>query len=131
MLLFVIPGLAERVLSDGDFRRVRKNMEDSHPDIDTVVADLSRPGRLTAGLSWYRANFFSTPMRRWPHCTVPTMGMLPTADRYLAADQMMNSGRYMDAPWRYAELEGLGHWAQLQAPERVAGPVLEWLSEGS
>jgi pimeloyl-ACP methyl ester carboxylesterase len=131
MLLFVIPGLAERLLSAGDFRAVRKNMEESHPDIDRVVADLSRPGRLTAGLSWYRANVLSTPVGRWPRCTVPTMGILPTADKYLAADQMMNSGRYVDADWRYAELDGLGHWAQLQAPERVAGPVLEWLSAGS
>jgi pimeloyl-ACP methyl ester carboxylesterase len=130
MLLFVIPGLAERVLSAGDFRRVRKNMEESHPDMDTVIADLSRPGRLTAGLSWYRANVLSTPRRRWPRCTVPTMGILPSADKYLAAEQMVNSGGYVDAEWRYVELEGLGHWPQLQAPERVSAPVLEWLSEG-
>lgn len=128
MLLFVIPGLAERVLSAGNFRRVRKNMGESHPDIETVIADLSRPGRLTAGLSWYRGNFFSTPFRRWPRCRVPTLGVWPTADRYLAEDQMVRSGRYLDAEWRYARMEGLGHWPQLQAPEQLADLVLSWIA---
>lgn len=131
MLLFAIPWLAERALSAGDFRRVRENMGESHPDIDRVVADLSRPGRLTSGLNWYRANLWSAPFRRWPRCRVPTLGLLPTEDRYLAEDQMMGSGRFVDADWRYARLEGLGHWPQLQAPERVAEPVLEWLAEGA
>jgi pimeloyl-ACP methyl ester carboxylesterase len=127
MLLFVIPGLAERVMAAGSFRRVREYIGDSHPDIDTVVADLSRPGRLTAGLNWYRANALSTPLHRWPRCRVPTMGILPTEDDYLAEDQMVNSGRYMDAEWRYERLQGFGHWAPLQAPEQVADLSLDWL----
>jgi pimeloyl-ACP methyl ester carboxylesterase len=131
MLMFVIPGLAERVLSADGFRGVRRNMGRTHPDVEKVIADLSRPGRLTAGLGWYRANFFATPFRPWPASRVPTLGILPTADRYLAEDQMAGSGRYVDAEWRFVRLEGLGHWPQLQAPERVAGPVLEWLAEGS
>jgi pimeloyl-ACP methyl ester carboxylesterase len=129
MLLFVIPGLAERVLSAGQFRRMRKLIGPSHPDIDTVVADLSRPGRLTAGLNWYRANALSTPFRRWPRCSVPTMGILPTADDYLAEDQIAGSGRYVDAEWRFERLDGLGHWAPLQAPDRVASLALDWLSK--
>jgi pimeloyl-ACP methyl ester carboxylesterase len=131
MLLFVLPGLAERLMSAEDFRRTRKWLGESHPDIDGVIADLSRPGRLTAGLNWYRANLLSAPFRRWPRCTVPTMGVLPTADSYLAEDQMVGSGRYMDAEWRYAPLEALGHWAPLEAPERVADLALEWLAQGS
>lgn len=127
MLLFVIPGLAERILAAGDFRRVREFMGESHPEIETVVADLSRPGRLTAGLNWYRANFFSTPLRRWPRCQVPTLGILPTEDDYLAEDQMVNSARYMDADWRYERLEGFGHWAPLQAPQQLAALILDWL----
>jgi pimeloyl-ACP methyl ester carboxylesterase len=127
MLLFVIPGLAERVLAAGRFRRMREAMGDSHPDIDRVVADLSRPGRLTAGLSWYRANALSTPLHRWPRCRVPTMGILPTQDDYLAEDQLVKSERYMDADWRYERLDGFGHWAPLQAPDQVADLILEWL----
>lgn len=128
MLLFVIPGLAERVLSAGDFRRMRKFMGESHPDMATVVSDLSRPGRLTAGLRWYRANLLRSPLRRWPRCTVPTLGIWPSQDDYLAEDQMIGSGRCMDADWRYARLDGLGHWAALQGPEQVAGLALDWLN---
>ncbi len=128
MLLFVIPGVAERVLSAGNFRRLRSMLGASHPDIDTVISDLSRSGRLTAGLRWYRANLPSSPLRPWPRCTVPTLGIWPSQDDYLAEDQMMGSGRYMDAEWRYARLDGLGHWAPLQGPEQVAGVALEWLN---
>jgi pimeloyl-ACP methyl ester carboxylesterase len=127
MLLFVIPGLAERAISAGDFRRLREFIGSSHPDIATVVSDLARPGRLTAGLRWYRANLLRTALRRWPRSVVPTLGIWPSEDDYLAEDQMLGSGRYMDADWKYARLDGLGHWAPLQAPERVAGLVLEWL----
>jgi pimeloyl-ACP methyl ester carboxylesterase len=130
MLLFVIPGVAERIMSAGDFQPVRTFLGQDHPDIDRVVADLSRPGRLTAGLRWYRANVPASPLRRWPKCTVPTLGILPTADNYLAEDQMVNSARYMAAEWRYARLDGLGHWAPLEAPERVAELALDWLGSG-
>ena len=40
---------------------------------------------------------------------------------------MVNSSRYVDAPWRYAQLEGLGHWLALEAADTVADRVIEWL----
>ena len=54
MLLFQFEGVAEQWLSNDDFANLRA--WSSHPDVDAVIADLTRPGALTASLNWYRAN---------------------------------------------------------------------------
>ena len=54
MLLFQFVGIAEEWISADDFRNFREWA--NHPDADAVIADLRRPGALTAGLNWYRAN---------------------------------------------------------------------------
>jgi pimeloyl-ACP methyl ester carboxylesterase len=89
-------------------------------------AHLSRPGRLTAGLNWYRANYLPAIPRRWPRCSVPTLGVWSSKDRYLAEDQMINSGNYVDAAWRYARLDGVGHWLALEAPDAVGDLATDW-----
>lgn len=128
MLLWQMRGISERALSADGFRRFRAFTAGQHPDIETVVEDLSRPGRLTAGLNWYRANYLPAVWRRWPRCSVPTLGIWPSADRFLGEEQMVNSGRYMTAEWKYERLDGVGHWAPLQAPGQVAEFTLDWLS---
>jgi len=127
MLLWQLPGITEHALSADDFRRLRALFAGRHPDIEQAVADLSRPGRLTAGLNWYRANVLHAIRRRWAHCHVPTLGVWSSEDPYLAEDQMVNSSRYMDAPWRYARLDGVGHWLALEAPDAVADLAIDWL----
>jgi len=128
MLLWQLPGLTERALSENDFRRFRAVLS-SHPELDQAVADLSRSGRLTAGLNWYRANLPLGVRRRWPRCDVPTLGIWPSGDKHLAEDQMIKSAKYMDAAWRYARLDGAGHWLALEQPESVADLAIGWLDE--
>jgi pimeloyl-ACP methyl ester carboxylesterase len=129
MLALQLPGISERALSADGFRRLRAYVAGQHPDIETVVEDLSRPGRLTAGLTWYRANYLPAAFRRWPRCSVPTLGIWPSADKFLGEEQMFNSGRYMTADWKYVRLGGVGHWAPLQAPEPVAELTLDWVKQ--
>ena len=38
---------------------------------------------------------------------------------------MIGSAKYVDAPWRYARLEGVGHWLPLEAPDAVADLAIE------
>ena len=126
VLKWQVPRLTEHALSQDGFRRFR-SFAASHPDIDQAVADMSRPSRLTAGLNWYRANYFPAVWRRWPHCRVPTLGIWSSNDKYLAEDQVRNSEKYMDADWRYERLDGVGHWIPLEAPDALADLTLEWL----
>ena len=120
-------GIAERWLMANDWARLRHWLRD-HPDPDACIRDLARPGRLTAGLNWYRGNVLPGVLRRWPPCRVPMLGLWSSGDHCLAEDQMARSGRRMAAPWRYERIEGAGHWLPLERPELVAKLALEWFS---
>ena len=87
---------------------------------------MSRPGRLTAGLNWYRANLVPVMLSSWPACRVPTLGMWSSQDNLLAEGQMARSQRRMDAPWEYVRIDDAGHWLSLEQPGRVAMLAIDW-----
>jgi pimeloyl-ACP methyl ester carboxylesterase len=118
-------GLAERWLEADGYARLRHWLR-QHPDPGSCVRDVSRPGRLTAGLNWYRANLHTVLTRTWPACQVPMLGIWSSEDHCLAEDQMARSARRMAAPWRYQRIEGAGHWLPLERPEQITGLALEW-----
>ena len=41
---------------------------------------------------------------------------------------MVASGAHVTGPWRYERLEGVGHWMQLEAPDRVSSLLVDFLS---
>jgi pimeloyl-ACP methyl ester carboxylesterase len=122
-----VPRVAEAWLSANDFRRMRRSLA-SHPDLDDVVGDLARPGRMTAVLTWYRANLTNLiRVRSWPPSSVPTLGVWGTEDKYLAEDQMRNSEHLVDAGWRYERFNGAGHWLPLERADDTTRLILEWI----
>jgi pimeloyl-ACP methyl ester carboxylesterase len=138
MLWFQFPGVAERVLPEDDwafFRRWAWNgaRPGQDPDCDRQVADLSRPGALTAGLNWYRANVdparFVDPAARTslPPVACPTMGVWSSDDFALTEQQMTGSERFVTGPWRYERLDGVGHWVPVHAPGRLNDLLLDHL----
>lgn len=106
---------------------------DRHCDMEGAIAKLSRPGRLTAGLNWYRANAGIDRMLSPPkpgsigeeRVNIPVLGVWSDEDKYLGEAQMLASGDFVDASWRYERLDGLGHWLQAEAPDRLAPLLLE------
>jgi len=90
---------------------------------------MSRPGRLTAGLNRYRANLRRVLFRPWEKCAVPTLGVWSSGDHFLAEDQMRDSERRMQAPWRFERIERAGHWLPLEQPDRVAELALQWFAQ--
>jgi pimeloyl-ACP methyl ester carboxylesterase len=99
-------------------------------DVERYITDLSRPGALTAGLNWYRANPLhraATGMRPFPAVAAPTLGLWSTRDDYLSEDSMLRSAEQVTGPWRYERIEGASHWLQLDAPDRVNELLLEFL----
>lgn len=119
------PWLAERWLTARDWARMRHWLR-QHPDPGDCLRDLARPGRLTAGLNWYRANLLPVLAGAWPACAVPVLGIWGSEDHCLAEDQMQRSARRMTAPWRYERIEGAGHWLPLEHPRRVSELALDW-----
>jgi pimeloyl-ACP methyl ester carboxylesterase len=120
-----LAGVAEASLSRNDFAGLRRWLV-THPDADACVRDVSRPGRLTAGLNYYRANLRRVLFGAWPECRVPTLGIWSSGDNFLAEDQMVKSSRRVAAPWRYERIDGAAHWLPLEAPERIANLALDW-----
>lgn len=128
LVFWQLPGIAEWSLSRDGHAGLR-HWARHHPDVEACVRDMARPGRLTAGLNWYRANFASVIFGPWPQCRVPTVGLWSSEDHCLAEDQMIKSARRMEAPWRYERIEGARHWLPLEEPGRVATLALEWFRD--
>ena len=131
MLLFQFTGVAEQWLSQDDWANLRE-FGASHPDLDRVLADLARPGALTAGLNWYRANLppesLVTPPPPFPPVQAPTLGLWSSGDLALTEAAMTGSAAHVAAPWRYERIEGAGHWLQLDAPDRVNELLVDFLA---
>jgi pimeloyl-ACP methyl ester carboxylesterase len=130
--------VAEHVLPAEDWAYFRQWGWDGVPpgtdaDADRQIADLSRPGALTAGLNWYRANVDPTRFHvenrpGIPHVSCPTMGVWSSGDFALSEAQMTGSERYVDGPWRYERIEGVDHWVPVHAPDRLNRLLLDFLS---
>jgi pimeloyl-ACP methyl ester carboxylesterase len=131
MLLFQFEGVAEELLARDDFALLREWLREEG-DVERYAQDLARPGALTAGLSWYRANVH--PRRelaarpQLPPVAAPTLGLWSTGDRYLNEQPMLDSAAHVTGPWRYERIAGASHWMQLDQPESVNALLLEFLS---
>lgn len=129
VLFFQLRGLAEVLLKAGDWRlfRLLINYTEEWPHLRPI---LSRPGRLTAGLNYYRANWIRLLIpHKFPHAQVPVIGLFSDGDKYLTERQMRDSGQYCDAGFRYTVVKGANHWMQLHAPDTVNALLLEALCE--
>jgi len=129
MLVFMRQGLAEEIITRQDWRFFR-DLWGHHPELETWIPDLSRPGALTAALNWYRANMdldtWTEEGWEMPRVSVPTMGIWSSGDIYLSESQMMGSAAYMDAQWRYERIEGASHWLMLDRPQAVNDLLLDF-----
>ena len=133
MLLFMRRGLAEEILMRDDWQWFR-DLFLHHSEMETWLRDLSRPGALTAGLNWYRAN---VDVETWgpagwvlPRVPVPTLGVWSSGDAYLTEVQMVASGGYVDAPWQYLRVEGASHWLMLDRPAHISRILVDYLTQG-
>jgi pimeloyl-ACP methyl ester carboxylesterase len=133
--LFLIEGKAEHVLADDAFRRLRAMFGGKLPNslVDAFVRSLSRPGRLTAGLNYYRANLSREDW--WaglaPDLKIgtPTVLLWGDHDPALGRQQAENSAEHVDADFRLEVLEGAGHWLQFERPAEVARSLTRVLSK--
>jgi pimeloyl-ACP methyl ester carboxylesterase len=139
MLWFLFPGVAEQVLPADDWAAFREwawtgRQPGADPEADRQIADLSRPGALTAALNWYRANIDPVrylahrPPGRFTPITCPTMGVWSDGDPFLGETQMSASADFVTGPWRYERVTGVGHWIPVMAPDRLNALLLDFLA---
>ncbi len=136
---FVVPGLAERLLPVARWVLLRAAWGGQDPartpGLARQIADLSRPGAITSGLNWYRANASgvvrSALSRRGAssrRVVVPTMGVWSTGDPALTRAQMLGSERFVTGPWRFEQLDGVDHWIPVRAADRLDALLLDFLA---
>ena len=131
MLLFQFEDVAETMLQRDDWRLLREWLR-GNGDVERYLADLSRPGALTAALNWYRAN--AAPARQlrersgFPPVTVPTLGIWSSGDDYLLEAPLARSGEQVEGEWRYERIECASHWMQVDAPDRLNELLLDFLT---
>jgi pimeloyl-ACP methyl ester carboxylesterase len=128
--LFLQEGKAEHVLADDDYRRLRAMFAiGPNPDavprsaIDHFVRSLSRPGRLTAALNYYRANLSGgwqwAGGAKVETITVPTTLLWGDQDPALGRRSAEDTARFVTGEYRLEVLEGAGHWLQFERPDEV------------
>jgi pimeloyl-ACP methyl ester carboxylesterase len=127
MLLFNLPVVAEQW-----FGTFGPQFLASHKDRDTVLAELGRPGALTASFGWYRANAHPrtiiNPPPNLPPIRCPVMGVWSRRDLALTEKQMTASQAYVEGPWRYERIEEASHWLQIDAPDEVNRLLIDFLA---
>jgi pimeloyl-ACP methyl ester carboxylesterase len=129
-LFFQFEGIAEATIRHDDWAWLRAFTR-GDGDLDRAIADLSRPGALTASLNWYRANLaprMPGPAPALPAVQAPTLGIWSDRDHYLDGERMRRSGEFVDGPWRYEEIAGASHWIPVDAPDQVNDLLAGWLS---
>ncbi len=130
--LFLQSGKAERVLADEEFRRLKSmfaigpNPEAVPPSVvDHFARSLSRPGRLTAALNYYRANLAAgggawESLTAIGPITMPTVLLWGDEDPALGRRAAEATGGYVEGDYRLEVLEGAGHWLQFERPGEVS-----------
>lgn len=124
--IFLIPGLAEKLMPAGNWLILRRL---GQPEVGHWIEDLSRPGRLTAGLNWYRANAFALLRQDFSSIAIPTMGVWSTGDSYLSEEQMIGSSSYVTSNWRYERISGAGHWIPIEAAGQLNALLLDFIGQ--
>ncbi|MEH6567775.1 MAG: alpha/beta hydrolase [Halioglobus sp.] len=126
---FLVRGLSEAILRAGNWMAFRRLVR-HHPETTHWIKDLSRPGRLTAAINWYRANIrIISTATGVPRVGIPVMGVWSSQDLALAEDQMINSAQHVDNTFRYERLDGCSHWIPLDRPETTIALLLDFLTK--
>lgn len=116
-------GRAEKMFSQNDWALFRLFTDYNSEADEHWIPDMQRPGRFTASLNWYRANFdpkyAGTEMPVPEPVKVPVLGIYSTEDLYLSKEQMVNSDKFVEGKFSYYEMKGARHWMQLERPEEL------------
>jgi pimeloyl-ACP methyl ester carboxylesterase len=136
MFFFQLPGAPEELLSADNFRLLKRFAYANSrkgtftpTSLREYVRAMAKPGALTGTLNWYRAMFRrgSLPDREYPKISPPTLLIWGTRDHFLGKELTRGMRRYFSGPFRITYLDGISHWVQQEAPERVNRLLLDWL----
>lgn len=91
---------------------------------------MGTPEALGAALNWYRAASL-TDIEGFGPITTPTLFIWSTEDPALGREGAEATGRYVDGPYHFVVIEGVGHWLPEQAADQVTDLLLDHLGTTS
>jgi pimeloyl-ACP methyl ester carboxylesterase len=130
--LFLQEGKAEHVLADDDNRRLRAMFAlGPNPEavprgiVDHFARSLSRPGRLTSALNYYRANLGAgggawAALTQELKITSPTTLLWGEQDPALGRRAVEDTAGHVEGPYELVILDRAGHWLQFERPDEVS-----------
>jgi pimeloyl-ACP methyl ester carboxylesterase len=129
---FQDPSTAKRLLEDGA-RRLRSAFEGvAVEDIDAYLERLGNESALNAALNWYRSGRSdgSSPLAAAdvPAVSVPTLYVWGDADASVGRVAAESTARYVTGIYRFAVIEGAGHFLTDEAVEPVTALLLEHIA---
>jgi pimeloyl-ACP methyl ester carboxylesterase len=140
-VFFQLPFLPERALAAGNYRAIRESFTGpmtgrpgriTKEDVRVFQEAMARPGALTGGINYYRAQIRGGGFRRlvargFPRIETPTLILWGEDDPVLIPSTIGRAGEMIeDLTLRF--LPGVGHWAQQEAPEEVNEMLTAWLT---
>jgi len=129
---FVTPGSTDAILA-GDAGVLQTIYAELPPEDARVYLEaFGDREALDAALNWYRANIVDR-MPQGPalgQVTVPTTFIWSDGDTYLCREGGELTAKYMDAPYEFEVVTGVGHWVPELAADRVNELLLARLSGG-
>jgi dipeptidase D len=126
---------AEHALLANDAARLRAiygSTAFTEADVARYLEVLGSPGALGAALNWYRASGLTSgsgaPASALPPIRVPTLYVWSNQDGAFAREPAERTADFVDARYRFEELDGVSHWVMEEAPARVSALILEHLA---
>ena len=143
MFFFLLPEIPEQVLSRNNFEILRsfafgtavRRGAFSESDIEAYVASWRKPGGLTGGINYYRANVSASywlslgRLPELPKIRTPTLQIWGEEDPYLGKELTEGTAEFVDATYRLHFIPNCGHWVQQEAPQEVNQNMLDFLKE--
>jgi pimeloyl-ACP methyl ester carboxylesterase len=128
MFFFQLPEAPETLLAADRFRLLKQfayaqsRKGTFRPsDLKAYVEAMGKPGALTGAINWYRAMFRRGLPRliEYPKISAPTLVLWGTKDHFLGQELTRGMRRHFSGRFRLVYLQGVSHWVQQEAPERV------------
>ncbi len=125
---FQDPGAAASLLAEGAKWLRERHAAQGVPPAATEkhLSVIGTPAAMEAALAWYRAR--GKVYRPIGPVKVPTLFLWGDADDTVGRMAAEGTRDFVEAPYRFEVLPGVGHYAPDQVPERVTALLLEHLA---
>ncbi len=125
MGFFQLPLLPELVLSSAGPlpARALAGMGMTREMIERYRAEMVTDGAVRGGLGWYRALPFASPRGATARVRVPTTFVWSDNDAALGRGGAELTERYVDADYRFLEMNGVSHWIPDERPVELADAI--------